>query len=1037
MMEPLASYSFLPWLRRGVGADISRVDGGGTAEPRHALPIAVRFNSDDAKTGTLKLDLFGPGEVRSFDARAVIRTWPRAGVMDAEPNFFPAIEFDQADLPWRYTPARATAGDRLTPWITLIVLADEEIESLTPSQGQLFGRVTVKDASVLPKHSQLWAWAHVQVTGETTVSEAKAAELLASDGHRVVARMLAPRRMKPRVSYTAFVVPSFQRGVAAGMGLDPDTTLDGLAPAWTDTTSGALSLPIYYQWRFGTGPAGDFESLARLIKKFATPPTVGVRDMDVSAPSPGAPPAHTAPLGMQGMLRGLTTPSTSWTGPTRNTWITWLAELLNRPADRLSTPGAPRTVTPPLYGQWHAATDRSTADTPNPRPIWFQDANVDPRYRVAAALGTQVVQTSQEALMASAWEQVERIRQLNEELRQAQLARELAAQVAKRHVMVASDEAVLALTAPLHARVMASPRTIRAELADSPIPRGVFDGAFRRITRPLGPLARRQSRDPASTRPGLLQRLNEGLSAAPAPPTPDKMATPTTSGMGLVPPGTTQLTVAQRRRWYRLLRIISIVLGVLALVFLLFGIWAVSVVLAILAAIAFGLSRTVARATETLANRLAFRDGVLTGKAVRATPPAVGFVPVEGSVAGTPTPAGVAATPEVIAALQESLARVIDRIAPPKTPGRVLHRVDIKVLRDKLEKALDPRRTVTAAFDGRYTLKDVQWEPDDPIEPIMAAPEFPQPMYAELKKISVDWLLPGYSQIPANVATLLESNGNMIDAYMVGLNHEMARELLWREYPTDQRGSYFRQFWDVSGFVPEPGQTVDPETLKDITPLHTWSKGSVLGKHSPRPPMPVGDYLVLLVRGDLLRRYPNTTVYAARARWTEGSLREIHDPEPDATAAEIAAIQEWPMFSGVLEPDGTFFGFRLTAAEAKGSTDPSGDPGWYFVLQEHSSEPRFGLDEADPAALGLAVAGANWNDLSWGSLVSGQASLDTITCIDLDAQLPDTARVTDPVTKRWHADQGTGEKGSRSSDIAYVTLQRPMRVGIHGADMIP
>ena len=39
---------------------------------------------------------------------------------------------------------------------------------------------------------------------------------------------------------------------------------------------------------------------------------------------------------------------------------------------------------------------------------------------------------------------------------------------------------------------------------------------------------------------------------------------------------------------------------------------------------------------------------------------------------------------------------------------------------------------------------------------------------------------------------------------MVGLNHEFARELLWREYPTDQRGSYFRQFWDVSGYQPPP-----------------------------------------------------------------------------------------------------------------------------------------------------------------------------------------------------------------------------------------
>jgi hypothetical protein len=331
----------------------------------------------------------------------------------------------------------------------------------------------------------------------------------------------------------------------------------------------------------------------------------------------------------------------------------------------------------------------------------------------------------------------------------------------------------------------------------------------------------------------------------------------------------------------------------------------------------------------------------------------------------------------------------------------------------------------------------VQWEPDDPIEPIMAAPEFPQPMYAELKKISVDWLLPGYSQIPANVATLLLSNGSMIDAYMLGLNHEMARELLWREYPTDQRGSYFRQFWDVSGFVPAPGQSADPEALKDITPVHTWAKTSALGTHKPRPPVPASDYLVLLVRGDLLRRYPSTQVYAARARWTEGKLREIQDPAPDATDAQIAAIQKWPLFSGVLEPDGVFFGFQLTAAQVKGSTDASGDPGWYFVLQEHSAEPRFGLDEADPAALGTAVAGADWNNLSWGNLVASQSVLDAMTCIDLDAQLPDTTLVTDPVTQRWHADQGIGANGSRSSDIAYMTLQRPMRVGIHGSDMIP
>ena len=55
---------------------------------------------------------------------------------------------------------------------------------------------------------------------------------------------------------------------------------------------------------------------------------------------------------------------------------------------------------------------------------------------------------------------------------------------------------------------------------------------------------------------------------------------------------------------------------------------------------------------------------------------------------------------------------------------------------------------------------------------------------------------------------------------MVGLNYEMSRQLLWNGYPTDQRGSYFRQFWDVSAYVPQPGDPTNPtqlaEGLKDI-----------------------------------------------------------------------------------------------------------------------------------------------------------------------------------------------------------------------------
>lgn len=41
----------------------------------------------------------------------------------------------------------------------------------------------------------------------------------------------------------------------------------------------------------------------------------------------------------------------------------------------------------------------------------------------------------------------------------------------------------------------------------------------------------------------------------------------------------------------------------------------------------------------------------------------------------------------------------------------------------------------------------------------------------------------------------LGNSQEFIESYMAGLNHEFARELIWREYPTDQRRRYFEQYW--------------------------------------------------------------------------------------------------------------------------------------------------------------------------------------------------------------------------------------------------
>jgi hypothetical protein len=84
--------------------------------------------------------------------------------------------------------------------------------------------------------------------------------------------------------------------------------------------------------------------------------------------------------------------------------------------------------------------------------------------------------------------------------------------------------------------------------------------------------------------------------------------------------------------------------------------------------------------------------------------------------------------------------------------------------------------------------------------PAMAYPDFEDPMYEKLRDISSELLIPNLNLIPPNTISLLVTNPPFIESYMVGLNHEFGKELLWREYPTDKRGSYFRQFWDVKGY---------------------------------------------------------------------------------------------------------------------------------------------------------------------------------------------------------------------------------------------
>src|SRR5690606_4859236 len=77
-------------------------------------------------------------------------------------------------------------------------------------------------------------------------------------------------------------------------------------------------------------------------------------------------------------------------------------------------------------------------------------------------------------------------------------------------------------------------------------------------------------------------------------------------------------------------------------------------------------------------------------------------------------------------------------------------------------------------------------------------------------------------------------------------------------------------FWDVKGFVTPDSTSKAAEDLKDIAPIHQWPKDNVLGKNNARDKEGDSEQLVFVVRGDLLKKFPNTVIYAQKAFKKDG-----------------------------------------------------------------------------------------------------------------------------------------------------------------------
>jgi hypothetical protein len=259
-----------------------------------------------------------------------------------------------------------------------------------------------------------------------------------------------------------------------------------------------------------------------------------------------------------------------------------------------------------------------------------------------------------------------------------------------------------------------------------------------------------------------------------------------------------------------------------------------------------------------------------------------------------------------------------------------------------------------------------------PLAPIMKHPQFNVPIAEEILARWPEWAIPGITGLPDNSVMVVETNPEFVAALLVGLNQEFNRELLWREFPTDQRGTPFARFWPTAG--------------NDVDEIARWPLESKLGSQ-----VRGGEEgnIVLVIRGEVLRRFPAAPLVAVKG---------VGDKLPD----EFTGIPATPL---PLDESTMLYIFTgITETQAK-------DEDWFFVLREPMRGTQFGFDlPPEPPAQPPAMK--TWADLTWADLTKTHGFVQV---------------ARDP-TRRPPANAGQALWGSESADMARIAFQQPFQM---------
>jgi hypothetical protein len=651
-----------------------------------------------------------------------------------------------------------------------------------------------------------------------------------------------------------------------------------------------------------------------------------------------------------------------------------------------SVPPLP-TVVPPLYGRWHFGKDN--VDATESKANWFNRLNLDPRHRAAAGLGAEVIRRHQEELMAAAWDQLGEIESVADGLRYAQLGREVSA-CAYYRLGNLPDEVFTQVTCPALEHTQVKITTYAGGDTTAGL---INEPAYRRISRPRGPLRRRQKGPtPSFEKPqerefipkgtigpdDLIHRLSKAY-------LPKIQLSYQTMRFDMVAQESKTLRITVHNKGDANLTVSPVIPEHLAEAGFSFKPQTLTIspgesqnmeVTCSPAQAGVYQDVLVFTSNDPLNGEIQVPCQVYAAESNWLTVKAQMFSPVAKSLKvqlSSPTRRGGSyGTPE------SWYLEVHDVLAPWNSI---------------------PKRVKSNLLPNDYLESRFNDDIADHLAPIQWAPHFETAMYNLLRDLGQQVALPGVDHILSNGIGILKVNQRFIESYMCGLNHEFAAELLWRGYPTDQRGTYFRQFWDIAEYAAIMGES--EEEFRDIKPLSDWRDDLGSNRSSGQ------DYTVLVIRGDLLKRYPNTIIYAVKAQKNDPGVPIL---PKNFEQGEL----RFPVFKATLPPDLTFLGFPFTIAQAKGSDR---DPGMFIILEERIGEPRFGLNTTKAEL-------ETWNNLSWEDFFSGSM---VGQYLDKGKNQP---KPQNPAGQSWTVNASSAVR-------AWITMRQPVRVAIHASQMLP